>query len=70
MRRAWSHAYRLSPGSLCAYESDLNNTCVTLCFHKGHVHADVIWARADAIRVLEHIYAKKSKLHMQDPYRF
>ena len=29
----------------------------TLCFHKGHVHVYFIWARADAIRVLEHLYA-------------
>ena len=39
-----------------------------LWFQKGHVHVDVIWARADAIRVLEHLYAKKSKLPMQHPY--
>ena len=41
-----------------------------LWFHKGHVHVDVIWARADAIRFLEHPYAKLSNLPMQDPYGF
>ena len=36
-----------------------------LYFHKGHAHVDVIWIHADVIRVLEHIYAKKSKLLMR-----
>ena len=34
-----------------------------ICFHKGHVHVDVIWAYADAIRVLEHLYAKIETIH-------
>ena len=34
------------------------------------IRGTYIWARADAIRVLEHLYAKKSKLPMQGPYGF
>ena len=56
--------------SLCfKHRISITHAC-PLSFHKGHVHVDVIWTRADAIRVLEYIYAKASKLPMQDPYGF
>ena len=41
LRRAWSHAYWISKGSLCALSIG-TRTC-HLYFHKGHVYVDVIW---------------------------
>ena len=43
--------------SLCfKHRISITRAC-PLCFHKVHVHVDVIWLCADAIRVLEHLYA-------------
>ena len=49
--------HMLSTDSLCRIS--ITRAC-PLCFHKGHAHVDVIWARAEAIRDMEHIVTHRS----------
>ena len=44
------------------------HACPLASIYKGNVNVDVIWAHADDIRVLDDLYAKRSKLPMRDPY--